>query len=219
MSVLAPLALLAASCTPRARLCTAMTDCASGAACVAGRCQPSLPGTKPSIEAARRLVFRPVDVGYVRRGASEREGELPAQVALGRDGAVLLLRFEAAVPASANVVEAYLVLRRSAVVDDDPTPISLHATRIIQGWNGRSTTHARQPRLEDLASPATVVEPGGPSLVRLDVREIVKLWPRRDPSDHGLAVVAAGESPTGTTFALAEAGESGPAPFLELYVR
>lgn len=217
------------ACAPRARLCTAANDCAAGAACVAGRCQPERPGIKPSIEAARRLVFRPVDIGYVRshgRGAedparaafprpTDGEGEgLPAQVALGRDGAVLLLRFEAALPANAKVVEAYLVLRRSSVVDDDPTSINLHALRIVEGWNGRSTTFARQPRLEDLALPEAVVEPGGPALVRLDVRELVRLWARRDPNDHGIAVVGKGESPTGTTFALASerSGERGTGP-------
>lgn len=241
-------ALVASGCTPRARLCTATTDCASGSACVAGRCQPDRPGTKPSIEAARRLVFRPVDVGYVRRGArggGEEEEGVPAQVALGRDGAVLLLRFEAAVPSTAKVVEAYLVLHRSTVVDDDPAPTFLHGTRIVEAWSGRSVTQARQPKLDDVGAPETVVEPSAPALVRLDVREIVRLWQRRDPTDQGIAVVARGEGSTGTTFALAEGRQSGvergagpepsgPAgirgadghgqaasvePYLELYVR
>lgn len=223
------LSLAAPGCAPRARLCVATSECATGAACVAGRCQPERPGTRPSIESARRLVFRPVDVAYVKRGETPddpargalgvtgdaREG-VPAQVALGRDGATLFLRFATDVPPSAKIVEAYLVLRRAALVDDDPAPTLLHATRIVAPWNGRSTSFARQPRLEDVGAPATTVEPGGPSLVRLDVRELVRLWARRDPDDHGVAVVGQSESATGTTFALAPA--SGGA-YLELYVR
>lgn len=227
-------------CAPRAHLCTATTECTTGAACVAGRCQPERPGTKPSIEAGRRLVFRPVDMAYVRRGgggvvdparsvlpgAEEAEGEggVPSHVVLGRasEGGVLFLRFAAELPRDAKVIEAYLVLRRASTVDDDPAPIHLHATRIVAGWNSRSTSFARQPRLEDVALPSTRVEAGGPALVRLDVRELVTLWGRRDRADHGVAVVATTESPTGTTFALAGgsgSGAGGADPYLEMYVR
>ena len=65
--------------------------------------------------------------------------------ALGRDSAVLMLRFSVPLPTTANLVEAYVVLRRSDAVDDDPAPISLHATRIIDGWEQRSISWARQP--------------------------------------------------------------------------
>jgi hypothetical protein len=113
-------------------------------------------------------------------------------------------------------------LRRSDAVDDDPAPISLHATRIVDAWEGRSISWALQPRAVDTRTPATVVEPGGPSLVRLDVRELVRQWPKHDARDQGIAVVAENETRTGTTFAFRSVGAvsaSDLEPYLELYVR
>jgi hypothetical protein len=184
---------------------------------------------KPAIDAARRVVVHPVDLAYLRRGDGTSGGALPPLFALGRDAAVLMMRFSVALPTTANVVEAYVVLRRSDAVDDDPAPISLHATRIVDAWEGRSISWARQPRALDARTPATVVEPGGPSLVRLDVRELVRQWPKHDPADQGIAIVSDNETRTGTTFAFrsvsaapSDRGSSSAAdlePYLELYVR
>jgi hypothetical protein len=219
-------------CAPRPRMCTASTECVAQSACVAGRCQPDKPNVKPAIDAARRIVVHPVDVAYLRRGDGPNEdqhgGELPPLFALGKDSAVLLMRFSVALPISANVVEAYVVLHRTDAVDDDPAPISLHTTRIIDGWNARSTSWAIQPHTAEARTPATIVEPSGPSLVRLDVRDLVRQWPKHDPNDQGIAVVADNETRTGTTFAFraSEATQVEPAlsrgdagPYLELYVR
>jgi hypothetical protein len=198
------------ACAPRPKMCTASADCASQSACVAGRCQPDRPGVKPAIDNARRLVVRAVDLAYVRPGDGPSGGELPPHFTLGRDRAVLLLRFAAPVTPTTNVVEAYLVLRRSDAVDDDPSPVSLHATRIVEAWNGRSTSWALQPRTVETKTPSTTVDPGGPSLVRLDVRDVVREWARRDPSDHGLAVRADTSSRSGMTFAFRAVGGERP---------
>ena len=212
-------------CAPRPRLCVASSECASQNACVAGRCQSEKPNAKPAALSARRLVVRPVDLAYVRRGddrlSPDSRGALPPAFALGRDSAVLLMRFKAALPANATIVEAYVVLRRDASVDDEPAPISLHATRIVEGWDARSISFARQPLLAQTRLPTTVVAPNGPSLVRLDVREIVLQWAKHDPSDNGIAVVAENQSPSGTMFAFRSSGAPAPdvEPYLELYVR
>jgi hypothetical protein len=217
-------------CAPRPRMCTASTECTTQSACVAGRCQPDKPNVKPAIDAARRMVVRPADVAYVRRGDGPTGGALPPLFALGRDSAVLMMRFSGPLPSNANIVEAYVVLRRSDAVDDDPAPISLHATRIVDGWDARSISWARQPRVVDSRAPVTVVEPGGPSLVRLDVRDLVRQWPKHDPHDQGIAVVADNETRSGTTFAFRSVGAVGTAesrassaadvePYLELYMR
>jgi hypothetical protein len=200
--VLAGLVVMTAvGCAPRPRMCTASSECATQSACVAGRCQPDRPNVKPAIDAARRLVVRPTDLAYLKRGDGPSGGALPPLFALGRDSAVLLMRFSVALPSTANVVEAYVVLRRSDAVDDDPAPISLHATRIVDAWEGRSISWALQPRVVEARTPATVVEPGGPALVRLDVRDLVRQWPKHDAKDQGIAVVAENETRTGTTFA------------------
>jgi len=240
LALTSSLAVTASACVPRARMCTASSDCADKNACVAGRCQIEKPTMKPAVDSARRLVFRPVDIAYVSSRDEPARGSLPAVFALGRDRAKLFLRFAVTVPKAANVVEAYVVLRRSAIVDDDPTPVSLHATRIAEPWSGGSVSWAIQPRTTETRSPSTLVEPGGRALVRLDVRELVREWARRDPLDQGIAIVADDETRTGTTFALSAVGAEraladpvalgrggshaqGVAPdvepYLELYVR
>lgn len=232
-------------CAPRPRMCTASSECAAQTACVAGRCQPDKPTVKPAVDSARRWVVAPTDIAFVTRGDPASDGALPPLFALGKDGGVLFLRFSVALPANANVVEAYVCLRRATVVDDDPAPISLHATRIIDSWEGRSTSWGSQPRIREVRTPATIVEPGGPALVRVDVRDLVRHWGKHDPTDRGIAIVAEGDSRTGTTFALTALGAdrgtsfevasatpergrasappvvSAPdvAPYLELYVR
>jgi hypothetical protein len=190
-------------------MCIASSECTAASVCVAGRCQPDKPNVKPAVDAARRLVVRPVDMAYVRRGGGSSDssgGALPPMVALGRDSAVLFLRFSVALPQLANVVEAYVVLHREGAVDDDPAPISLHATRIVDAWEGRSISWALQPRVVELRTPATLVEPGASPLVRVDVRDLVRQWARHDPRDQGIAIVAENESRTGTTFALTGTG-------------
>jgi hypothetical protein len=187
-------------------MCTASSECIKESACVAGRCQPDRPNVKPAIDAARRLVVHPVDVAYLRRGDSANGGALPPLFSLGKDSAVLMMRFSVALSPTANVVEAYVVLRRTDAVDDDPAPISLHATRIVQAWESRSISWALQPRIVETRTPATVVEPGGPTLVRLDVRDLVRQWPRHDEVDQGIAIVSDSDTRTGTTFAFRALG-------------
>jgi hypothetical protein len=230
---------LASGCAPRARMCTASSECANDkSACVAGRCQLEKATVKPAVDSARRLVVRPTDIAYVKRGDPPSNGGLPSVFALGKDGGKLFLRFAAALPPTASIVEAYIVLRRSNLVDDDPFPVHLHATRIVEGWSGGSVSWALQPRSTETRSPSTTVEPSGSPLVRLDVRDLVRNWARRDPSDHGIAVVADNETSSGSIFALSAIGVGADRladptgrlpsssmgaldvePYLELYVR
>ncbi|HVJ89661.1 MAG TPA: DNRLRE domain-containing protein, partial [Labilithrix sp.] len=161
---------------------------------------------KPAVDSARRLVVRPVDIAYVKRGNRPSGDAPPSLFVLGKDGAKLFLRFSVHLPPAANIVEAYVVLHRAHVVDDDPAPVSLHATRIVAPWSGGSMSWAEQPAWKESRSPSTVVEPGGTTLVRLDVREFVRHWRRHDPTDQGIAILAENETPTGTTFALTAMG-------------
>ena len=202
LAVLATAMIALSACAARPRMCVAPSDCGSVAACVAGRCQPA--EGAPAISAARRLVVAPLDVAYVGRFEAPRGGALPAIFTLGRAGldAVLFVRFSVPLPPDATVVEAYLLLTRSKAVDVDPTPISLHAARIVDAWDGRSTSWASQPRTEELRSPTTTVLAGGRTRVRLDVRDLVRRWRAHEKSEHGIAVVAENTSATGMAFAL-----------------
>lgn len=208
-------------------MCTASPECGAKGACVAGRCQLEKATLKPAIENARRLVLRPKDIGYTTKQDPDGDG-LPSIVVLGGGGEKLFLRFSVALPPATNVVEAYVVLRRSSVVDDDPTPISLYANRIVEPWTGGLVAWGRQPRLVDTRSPRTTVEPNTSSLVRVDVRELVRGWARHEPTDQGIALVSDAPSGSKATFAMSglgletragSAGASDPEPYLELYVR
>jgi hypothetical protein len=244
---LAASATLVGACVPRARMCTASSECSDKSACVAGRCQLEKTSVKPAVDSARRLVVHPVDIAYVKRGGffgsrmedvSSGDGGdvLPNVFVLGKDGAKLFLRFAVPILPTANIVEAYVILHRSNLVDDDPEATVLHATRIVESWSARSMTWARQPRTTETRLPSTTVEPGGAPIVRLDVRDVVRQWARRDPNDHGLAIISENETKTGMTFALGEVGAErssfdtsfggrpGPPmanlePYLELYIR
>jgi hypothetical protein len=197
-------------------MCSSEGQCGSQASCVAGRCVAQ--GGVPAIATARRLLFAPADVAYLRRG--DGAGRIaPALVMMGRgDGALALLRFSIPLAADTKVLEAYLLFERSVAVDADPTPVTLRAARILDAWDGRSTSWARQPRVEDIGAPVTEVSASSGPIVRIDVRSLVQRWRRRSGADEGIALIADGGGATGMAFALADWKEL-RGPLLELYVR
>ncbi len=154
----------------------------------------------PAIASARRLLFAPLELGWVRRGG----GETRDVAVLGRgDGARLLLRFSVPLVPEASVVEAYVLLSRAPAIDADPALLSLHAARVTSPWDTGSLSWARQPTIEEVGAPVTRVAPASGALVRVDVREIVQRWRRRSGGDFGIAIVSEGTSPTGVAVALA----------------
>ncbi len=189
------------ACVPPPQMCLDEPECGVLASCVAGRCVTH--GAIPAIASSRRLLVAPVDLAYVRPGA--RGHEASAGIAwLGRgDGALLLVRFAVSLPPEVDVVEAYLVLERAVGVDTDPTLISLHAARVVDPWDGATVTWALQPRVQEVNAPVTRVRAASGPVVRLDVRDLVQRWRRRGADDQGLAVVAAGRSPTGIALEMA----------------
>lgn len=205
-------ALAGEGCARRDRMCVTPAECAPGI-CVAGRC--ALDGRTPSIlevgeagaPAVKRLLFAPTDLAYLAPGAPAPEGSVPSVVVLGKESdARLLLRFEAPLAESASVVEAYLLLPRAEGVDVDPafagmSPISLQVLRIVDPWDSRSIRWSMQPRTLDVGSPATVVTASGRPWIRLDVRDLVSRWPRREQDDQGLAIVASATNAMGMAFA------------------
>jgi hypothetical protein len=191
---------LACACTVPPRMCVSERDCGSQASCVAGRCVAH--GAIPAIDTARRLLFVPEDVVYLRGDADVRDAATATLGCSRERTAIVLLRFSARLAPEARVLEAYLVLERAVDVPADPEPISLHAARIAQAWDGRSVSWARQPRIEETGAPVTRVWPWAGRLVRLDVRALVQRWRRRGGEDFGVAVEADDATLTGITFAL-----------------
>jgi len=180
-------------------MCAQESDCGSQASCVAGRCVAH--GATPAIDTARRLLFTPMDLGYVTR-AGARDGALAT---LGRAGdpGMAFLRFSVPLAPEATVLEAYVLLERATSVDADDAGIVLHAARVTAAWDGRTLSWATQPHVEELGAPLTRVSASGGPLVRLDVRELVQRWRKRARGELGLAIVTDGESVTGVAFALA----------------
>lgn len=213
-----------AACVERDRLCASTTECGTTSACIAGRCQPTLKDDAgriipPMISSplVRRVVASPTDIAYVSAHGGSTPSDLPPVLILGRkgDSAVLLLRFAVPIAEEESVVEAYVLLDRADVVESDPNPISLHAARIIDAWDGRSISFERQPRWEETGSPGTIVSGAGRPLVRIDVRDLVTHWKARDPRDQGVVVVADDTSRTGMAFAAASSVlDQGPTSML-----
>ncbi len=200
LALLVP-ALLGTGCMTRPRMCAAEADCTGQASCVAGRCVAR--GATAAIDTARRLVFAPVDVAYVRPSSSAAAEGIAALGRASEQSAFVLMRFSAALPDEATVLEAYVVLERPAGVDIDPSPIALHAARIVEAWDSRSVSWVRPPRLEEVGAPVTRVFPASGPLIRLDVRPLVQGWRRRTGRDFGISVLADGSSATGIVVALA----------------
>lgn len=242
VAVAAALLVPIAACVVRDRTCASATECATrfggGQTCVAGRCvdesskgdagpklQPAIMGTN-----TRRVMARPTDVAYLRSGSEP--SSVPPAVVLGKDDARLLLRFEIPLAQEDNVLEAYLLLDRLDVLDTDPSPISLHVERVLDRWDARSITWAKQPRLQDDRGPATIVTVGARPMVRLDVTAFVQRWKRHDPSDQGLAIVPGSTNTSGMAFAAVDSVGTEPdlsdpskpswipsGPRLELYLQ
>jgi hypothetical protein len=214
---------MGAGCTrPPPRMCASAVDCGDRGACVSGRCLPL--GATAAVNTARRLLFAPVDVAYVHRGAGARESATAVLGSADDRDAMALLRFSVPLPPEANVIEAYLLLERPMAADSDPAPIVLRPARVVDSWDSRSVSWARQPRLEDVGAPLTRVAPSGGPLVRLDIRGLLQRWRRRAGGDFGVAVVAEEPSRSGMAFALAPVASADPradlrGPRLELYVK
>lgn len=204
---LAASALLGA-CLTRDRMCVTWNECGPSSVCVAGRCQPQKgtpaisQATDGGAAAVRRVVFAAADVAFLS-SEPEAASPLPSVVALGKHPSdELLLRFEARIPEGATVVEAYLLLPVADGADVDPAPVSLHARRVLDPWDSRSVRWSTQPRTLDVGAPATWATSAGRPVIRLDVRELVARWPRREKDEQGVAVVAAQTSATGIPVAL-----------------
>jgi hypothetical protein len=211
-------ALAGAACVPRPEMCS-QSECGAQSSCVAGRCVAQ--GAVVAISTARRLVFTPSDIACVRCGESrETGGETPAIARLGPTGGIVLLRFAIDLAPEATVVEAYIDLQRIAGAGDaDPAPLALHALRITGPWDEGSVTWAGLPPLADVGAAVTRVREASGPLVRVDVRDLVQLWRRRERDEFGVAVIGEGAGASGMVFALRPTPAASRAPQLELYVK
>lgn len=142
-------------------------------------------------------------IAAIAAGDEDPKGAMPNVMVLGRSDHTtrLFLRFSVRLPKTGAMRSATLLLSRTDDIEMAPSPVELHAARIVDPWDARSITWPFQPRMEEVRAPRTRVLSSGPKIVRLDVRAIVQDWPLRDPKDQGIAVVADLTTVTGTSFA------------------
>ena len=192
--------------------------CAEGRSCVAGRCRPQ--DVAPAPGDTLRVVLLPTDLAVVAaHGGGGGGPELPDTVALGRSASgtvVMLFRFAATWREDAEVTSAFLVLDPLEGAPPALGAITFEMARVVEPWEPALVTRGRQPRL---AVPLVAGAQRGraPLPLRVDVTPLVRDWQRRDPQDHGIALLASGDDAYGTVISL---GVSlGRGPRLEVYVR
>jgi hypothetical protein len=203
--------------TPAAEICSPGT-CGAGRSCLVGRCHPN--DVSPSPADTQRVLLSPKDLAVLAsRGTSGAGTDLPAVIALGREGEgnlVVLLRFAATWRDDSDVVSAFLLLDplEGAVPPSSTIPVEI--ARILDPWSPSTVSWGRQPRLA-LPEAATVVRPQPPRPLRIDVTEMVRAWKQRRGDDHGIALLTAARDPFGSSYSTGVTGGIGPR--LEVYVR
>jgi hypothetical protein len=191
--------------------------CGEGRTCVAGRCRaqetPASPGD------AQRVVLPPADVAVVSLSGGGGGPDLPDAVAVGRaaSGTVtMFFRFEATWRDDAEVASAFLVLEPMEGSPPALLPISFEMARIVEPWRAAVVSPGRQPRLAvPLVAGTMRARPSLP--LRVDVTPLVRTWSRRDPDDHGIALLAKGDDAYGAVVSMGVA--QGKGPRLEVYVK
>ena len=163
----------------------------------------------------RRLLFAPAEMAVLRADDSPA----PASLVLGgapQSDSVLLLRFVSSLPDDAEVTGAFVLLSRSEDARPPKSALAIEVSRILDPWTDRSVSWGRQPRTS-LPEGSMTLTPRLADVLRVDVTSIVRAWPKRRPDDHGIALRASGDDPSGWSYALGTT--QGRGPVLEVYVR
>lgn len=217
-----PLTLALASCAAPlgdARSCPE-SACAEGRTCVAGRCRA--PESPVSSVDALRVVLRPAGAAVVSLSGGGGGPDLPEIVALGRESGgtvVMLFRFEATWRDDAEIESAFIVLDPLGPLEGAPPsvrPIDFEMARIVEPWQPSIVTWGREPRLGVPITAGSLRAHGGRPL-RVDVTPLVRAWGKRDPSDHGIALLAKGDDENGAAVSMGVSRGLGPR--LEAYVK
>ncbi|HEX7663853.1 MAG TPA: DNRLRE domain-containing protein [Polyangiaceae bacterium] len=193
-----------------------------GAACGSAPTAKSAKGlatsasAKPNEPRVERILVAADRVAVVMPEGKDPNGAVPNLLVLGRRGlgTRVFFHFEVTLPDKGTLKSAAILLTRSNDVDMAPSPVELHAERIVDPWDARFVSWPEQPRLIDARTEHAFVRPDGPSVVRVDAKSIVQTWPLKDTNDQGIALVADGETPTGAAFSYLS--RTGPPPTLEV---
>jgi hypothetical protein len=170
---------------------------------MAGRCRPA--DATPAAPDGVRILLPPRYLAILASRGRAAGGSL-----------VVLLRFVASWRDDAEVVSAFLLLDPLSGAPPARSSTPIEIARILEPWSSETASWGRQPRLGLPEVSAIVVgRPIAP--LRVDVTSIVRGWPKRARSEHGIALLAEGNDPFGAVYSTGIAGGAGPR--LEVYVR
>jgi hypothetical protein len=205
------------SCAPSPTPCTTPGVCGSGEECLANRCVRL--GSDPVARDTRRLLLLPREVAVVSASGPKHTGSVPNAVTFGsaREGAAALyLAYEIDLREARAVDSAFLVLEPLPMSTLEPGQVEVEAWRVAERWDREAVTWLAQPAV---APPHAhgIAQSSPPSVLRIDVSEIVRFWLRQPRQNRGLALKAPGGDGHGVSFATG--ASDGAAPRLDLYVR
>ncbi len=215
----ASLALLGAAlaCARGPEPCASAGTCPEGQECLANRCVVA--GGDPVPADSQRLVVEPERMAVVSAKSEPRAGEIPPAVAFGSraDGAIALyLAFPPVWRRAKHVEAAFLVLEPMPGTVPASDDVEVEAWRVQKSWEPDKLRYLAKPPLAPPMS-AGIARSAPPSVLRIDVTDLVRYLKKHAANDHGLALVSGSDRGAGASFATGMAG--GRAPRLEVYVR
>jgi hypothetical protein len=166
-------------------------------------CEGNAPCNLAVSPKSRRFVLPATELAYLERSGAARAGTLPAWVTLGKQGdgpRAILLRFD--IPGDLEVQQAFVMIDRAEDAEGDGAGVGLYAERIIGGWDAAKVTWEAGPELRDVHAPETVLRPGQPRHLRVDVTALFQRPHGAEPNDHGIALLASRAAPTGVGLTL-----------------
>lgn len=213
----AAVALAALGCSRSPEPCASAGTCPEGQECLANRCVAA--GGEPVSSDSIRLTAEPSGMVVVKQNGEASPTTLPSSVAFGseRDGTTALyLRFPAVWRQARRIESAFLVL--------DPMPgtlpargdVEVEAWRVREPWRDEELSYLGQPLLGPPSSSG-IARSAPPSVLRIDVTEIVSYLHAHPDSDHGIALKCRASAGGGASYATGTSG--GRAPRLEVYAR
>ncbi len=165
-------------CVHRGEMCVRSTECASGDACVAGRCLAV--NKTPLVTTADRFVLEAVRKTHMLERQTSSDGVLR----VGSEGDMLALQFELPpIDPRSRLVEAYVLVDFADCPVGTRGPLIAWADAIDEPWSPEQIV---VPYARSLSTARSSVPSHEQTSLRIDARAIVQRW--RDHPDRAFGV-------------------------------
>lgn len=179
-----------------------------------GRCRPT--GSVPARPTSRRLLVEPADLAVLSQRESDHGADTISLGGAAHGDVVVLLAYDVELEPGDEVEGAFIVLEPA----EDALPaeglVPLEVASVRSPWSSASASWGRQPKMS-LPTDAGYARARPPAVLRVDVTHLVRDWPARPQSVHGIALLAESTEPVGATYARGTTG--GHPPRLEVYLK